>query len=199
MTYQPRPNASGDTLSASRDQIRTNFINIEDVFAINHVDFDETGEGKHTFLQMPDQDPAPTTAANEGGFYVKDATGSNLFFRSESDGEEYQISTVSDGDIATFGTNTAYSANHTGGWSFLPGGLILQYGIRSSLSQGNNVVTFSRTFPTAVFNVVITPVRNSSNVDIIYIRSAATITTSQFEMRNTASGITIGHWYAIGN
>lgn len=203
MTYTANVPQSGQTLGFTRPIINSNFTRIAVVFANNHVDFNASGEGKHKFLQMPDQSAAPSTALNEAGFYSKSVSGvSQLFFKGENSGSEYQLTKGTSGvdaNIATFGTNTSYAADHTGGWTFLPGGLIMQYGVRSNLSSGNNTVTFPRTFPTAVFSIVVTPVRDSSNVDVIYIRSTGTITTANFVMRNTASGISIGHWYAIGN
>ncbi len=195
MSYSPQPQAVGSTLVGTRDQIRTNFDIIRDDFAINHVGYDETGEGKHKFLQMPEQASAPASAANEGAFYAKDATGTNIFYRAESSGEEYQLTTVSDGNIATFATNTTYVADHDGGWTFLPGGLIMMYGLRDSLSSGNNTVTFPFAFPTAVFCVTTTMVRDSSNTDVLY---AHTVTTTNFVMRNTSSSNS-GYWTAIGN
>lgn len=203
MTYTPNVPQSGQTLGNTRQTILDNFTLIGTGFSANHNALGSVGAGKHKFLQMPDQASAPSTALNEAGFYSKAVSGvSQLFFKGENSGTEYQLTYGTSGvdpAAATFGTNTAYAADHTGGWTFLPGGLIMQYGVRSNLSSGNNTVTFPRTFPTAVFSIQVTPVRDSSNVDIIYIRSTGTITTTNFVMRNTAAGITVGHWYAIGN
>lgn len=65
------PPASGGTLSGTRDPIRNNFTQIQTVSNVNHVDYDDADQGKHKFLQMPTQGSAPTTAATEGGLYVK--------------------------------------------------------------------------------------------------------------------------------
>lgn len=199
MTYNSNVPQTGQTLGNTRVPINTNFARIYTVFGNNHITFNESGEGKHKFLQMPDQASAPVTAANEVGFYSKAVSGiSQLFFRGENNGTEYQLTKGTSGvdpNAATFATNTAYVANHTGGWTFLPGGLIFQYGERLSLSSGNNTVTFPRAFPTAVFSVITTMDRNSNNVDALY---AHTLTVTDFQMRNTSSG-NAGFWYAIGN
>lgn len=201
MTYNQNIPQPTDFLSDSQGQIQQNFLVANTVMDINHYPFNNatTNKGKHKFLQMPDQVAAPAVAADELGFYVKAVSGvSQFFMRGENGGSEYQMTVGTAGvdpNFATFGTNTGYLANHTGGWTFLPGGLIMQYGERLSLADGNNVVTFPRTFPTAVFSVVTTMNRNSSNVDVLY---AHTLTTTKFTMRNTSTGNS-GFWYAIGN
>jgi hypothetical protein len=153
-------------------------------------------------MQMPEQASAPTTAANEGALYAKvggSPAQTNLFFRGESNGFEYQLTQSVSASTARFGNSTAYVANHTGGWTFLPGGLIMQYGIRTAMIGGANTITFPLVFPTAVFSIQITPVRDSSSPGIVYIRSAASITTTNFSARNITDAITSAHWIAIGN
>lgn len=199
MAYELRPKSAGDDLASSKNPIRTNFQIIQTDFAVNHVAFDATGEGKHKFLQMPEQASAPTTAADEGGVYTKSATGTNLFFRGESDGSEYQLTTVSDANIATFGTNTGYVANHTGGWTFLPGGLILQYGARSTPGT-SGTITFPRSFPTAYFSIILTMSRNaSSSTQSVTVDNAVGTSTSSFAYRSSSSNTDPIYWYAIGN
>lgn len=95
MTYTSSLPVSGDSLGSTRDRIRTNFQQIATVEAVNHIAFNELGEGKHKFLQMPIQASAPTTSADEGGLYTKDDSASApkaaLFYRNESNGTEIQL------------------------------------------------------------------------------------------------------------
>lgn len=99
MTYSHRPTASGDTLFASRDPIRTNFIVIQDRFDENHFDIDGgVGGGKHKFLQLPEIPNAeaptiPATAVNEGGVYTQVLNGNTeLYFRRENNGNQVLLS-----------------------------------------------------------------------------------------------------------
>jgi hypothetical protein len=91
MSYQPRPNPSGDTLRSSRDPIRTNFEIIQNRFEDNHNDY-SSGDGKHKFMQMPEQTSSPTTAANEGALFTRQdqetssVEKASLIYREESDG-----------------------------------------------------------------------------------------------------------------
>lgn len=182
MTFQPRPNASGDTLAASRDQIRTNFEIIRDDFAINHIGFDEANEGKHSFLQMPEQSSDPATAANEIAIYSKEGVGpaeANLFLRDENSGgaggNVYQMSRTDDTNFATFGTNTNYSGTITGGWTFLAGGMLLSYGIGTTSGTGNPncTITFPKSYTNTVYSIVCTPIltANSRRFISVYDRS----------------------------
>jgi len=96
MTYQPRPFATGDDLANSRDQIRTNFNIINTDFAVNHVAFDETDEGKHHRIDMPEQEDFPATPANEGWLIAREYNSkTELAWRPESTlaaGDQYILS-----------------------------------------------------------------------------------------------------------
>lgn len=172
MTYQARPNPSGDTLVASRDQIRTNFELIQTQFEQNHVSI--ANDGKHKFLQLPDQSSAPTTALNEAGFYAKAVSGvSQLFFRGENNGSEYQLTKGTSGvdpDIATFAVNTGPDQS---GWTFLPGGLIMQYGYKI-LPTTSGTITFPKSFTSAVYSLQITVQRNAPTSAVIQTNPTTT-------------------------
>lgn len=211
MTYTSDiPAPSGDTLGGTRDRIRTNFQQIATVAAVNHIAFNASGQGKHKFLQMPEQPGSigqvgaplpPTTAADEGGLYTKvgiNPAETNLVFRAESDGFEYQLTKVIAASTGRFGNNTvAYVANNNGGWTFLPGGLLLQYGRRTSPGS-SGTVTFPVAFPSgnAPFSIVVTNERNSArsaNID------NSAISATSFDYFMETSGSVALNWIAIGN
>ena len=113
MTYEPRPKATNDTLQQSRDPIRTNFEIIRDDFAKDHEGFNvSAAEGKHKQSTYFERDgsvskPIPATLANEGALYTKEGTNpaqTNLFFRGEGNGKEYQLTHTIEADSARFGT-----------------------------------------------------------------------------------------------
>ncbi len=164
MSYDPRPNASGDTLVLSRDPIRINFQLIQSRFDENHVDIDgAAGGGKHKFLQMPEQSSGPTVAANEGGLYVKANTyaGSgntvaSLFYRLESTGSEILLSGETAPTLAAEGQ------------TFLAGGLLMKWGIVTPITNSTDItVTYSTAagftaFSAAPFSVQVTKNRAAS-------------------------------------
>lgn len=188
MSYTVLPN-SGQSLGVTRAPINTNFSLIQSVFAENHVGFNNVGAGKHKFVVMPQQGSAPTTIAGEAALYTKaGTTGTALFMiRDANAGTEVQLTSSSVGNVQ--------SANS--GWTWLPGGLFMQWG-QNAVVGGSNVIGFPVPFDTLTppYSVVITPVRNSINVDIVYLDSS---TNADFTAFNTSgAGITMINWIAIG-
>lgn len=186
---------SGDTLGGTRDRIRANFQLISSINSVNHVAYGALGQGKHKFLQMPEQLSAPTTGANEGGFYAKVGTNpaeTNLFYRGESDNFEYQLTRVNSVETATFATNTPpYIANHNGGWTFLPGSMLLQYGRRNTIGA-SGTVTFPIAFTNIPYSVQITGDSGTGTF------SAHTLSTTGFSFTQSPPSTTAFFWVAIG-
>ncbi len=210
MTFTTNIPVTSDSLGGTRDRIRTNFVQIAAVEAVNHVAFNALGEGKHKFLQMPETTASgsgiPATAANEGGVYVDVGTSpaqSNLFFRGESNGFSYQLTRAISASTGRFGNNTAYAANHTGGWTFLAGnatdgGLIIQYGARTSPGS-SGTITFPVAFTTGYYSITIGVSRNnSSSTQNVYIDNSVAPSLSSFSYDSTSSGNDPIYWMAIG-
>lgn len=207
MSYNNNVPQSGQTLGNTRIPINTNFFVIDRAFKVNHVAFSTSDEGKHKFLQMPEQGSAPSTAINEGGLYTKVGTNpaeTNLFFRAENSGGgggfEYQLTHVINVSTARFGNNTNYVVGPpsiNGGWTFLPGGLILQYGKLTFVSQ-NGTVTFPIAFNSAPFCVQVSLERSSGNQSIT-VGDAPGPSTTGFNYLSSSSGSAFVHWLAIGN
>lgn len=204
MTFTTDIPISGDTLGSTRDRIRGNFQEIAAVEAINHVAFNEAGKGKHKFLQMPEVTASgagiPVTLANEAGLYVDVGTNpaeANLFFRGENNGYQYQLTRATSASTATFGTNTAYAANHLGGWTFLPGGMLFQYGLRTAIAaSGTTIVTFPVQFTSACFSVNLSPITSGDPSKQMIINANAG--TSSFVINNNSSTFTRAYWTAVG-
>ena len=141
MSYNNNIPQPTDFIDESQPQLLSNFTNLDSVMAINHYEYSDTSgnAGKHRFLQLPEQASVPSTSVNEGALYVKESSSiANLFFRQESSGSEFQL------------TGPSISVS-TKGHTFLPGGLILNWGTVTSTSSGSE--TFSLAFPNACFGV----------------------------------------------
>lgn len=118
-TLTVTPNA-GDIISDTEQPIRLNFGSISTAFNLNHGDFGAGNEGKHEFLQMPEQVGAPTTLANEAALYAAvgvTSTVSELVFRRENNGTSIPFT---EGTLAT------------PGWTRFPSGLIIKFGLVTS-------------------------------------------------------------------
>ena len=156
MTFDPAIPGANDLLSDSQSDIQTNFSESNNVMGINHVNFDNSlpalaiaaDRGKHHVTTLIERVVGwgfdPVTAANEVALYCKDLAGiSTLYMRKESNGTVIQLSGV----------------DPTGNQTFLPGGLILKWGLEPNvLTTGATLVTFPVAFPAGCLNVIATPI-----------------------------------------
>lgn len=142
----------GDRISDTQALILANFNSINIAFNLNHGDFGSGIEGKHQFLQMPEQAFASvTTLANEGGLFAAQgvtSTVTELVFRRESDGVELAFT---EGTLAT------------PGWTRLPSGLIIKFGLVTSNAATNFNVAQIHVYGigpafTAVYQVQVTTI-----------------------------------------
>ncbi len=169
MTYTTGIPRAGQSLGNSRPSVQGNFDYIDTSFAINHVAFNAAGVGKHKFLQMPEQGAAPATAANEGALYTKVAQSiTNLFWRLESSGTEVQM------------TNIA-PTNAQQGYTFLPGGLLMQWNVVTVGAAGTSTTTTLLTsFTLAGVNVQPYSVVVTANAGLAAIQAALTFGVTGF-------------------
>jgi hypothetical protein len=205
MSFTSNIPAVGQSLGSSRTQVLNNFASLRTTISNgtlpNHIDVNNTGAGKHIFLQMPVQSPsaANLTLAGEFGVISKTANGnSELFFNRDGSNTTgtpnyYQL---------TAGTPVALQSTPQGnkGSSFLPGGVIVNYGQYTTGGDGV-AITFLTPFPTACFGVVLTIISGSQPIVGVYVVSGGSSpTTTQFITgRTTGSTNAAIFWYAIGN
>lgn len=204
MSYTPNVPTIGQSLGASRPLINSNFQYLNTWAAVNHY-FNVANGGKHKFVQMPIT-TIPTTAANEGALYTKVANGqSNLFYTCDNGTREYQITRCNDSatPFSRFGTNTAYGSppagfTQEGGWTFLPGGLLFQYGFygKSGDTGSSGTVQYPTSFTTATFSVQLVGYRTSGRP--FSVDSNNPPTTSNFKFVADSSGADGLYWVAIG-
>ena len=141
MTYTLGVPFDGQSLGNSKPQIRSNFNVINSDFAVNHIAFGSTGEGKHKFMQMPEQGSNATTGSDEGALYTKVADAyTNLFWRQESGGAD-----PAKNQGAVIQMTNLLPINASNGSTFLPGGLLLQFGV-ATLSGGAAAVVYPYAF-----------------------------------------------------
>lgn len=212
MSYNPNiPNAT-DLLSNSQSDLKTNFQSLNSIFGNNHYQFSLTDgtQGKHKVIQMLENSP-PSTNVDEGGLYMAVGTNpaeTNLFFRAENSGGgggfQYQLTKANSAQTTLFANNTNYQVGPpslNGGWTFLPGGLILMYGSNTApASISTFTYNFPYTFPSAVFSIVITPFRAASSpgsTNEFWVVSG--FTTSQFQIFNNGGHSFSFMWMALGN
>jgi len=143
--------------------------------------------GYHNLIHMTIQAPAGALA-NTGRFYVKSASGRIYPFYMDDTGVAYQI----------VGTSSVVSSP---GYTTIPGGLIMQWGFTPASSAATQDVTLGLTFPTAIFNVQLTPFRATASPGSSagFWVSTAALTTSTFRIVNNTGHSYAFYWIALGN
>lgn len=150
MSYQNNIPQATDQLSISQNDILNNFASIGSWAAINHIGFDATGAGKHSFIQFPTvQGSDIATAAGEVALYTKTGVTNvpALFFRGQSN------ATVGSGGFTEYGSGAT-------GWTRLPSGILIKWGYTSNTLPNPSTIVFptGATIPafTTLYSVQIT-------------------------------------------
>lgn len=198
MAYKNNIPQPSDNLSVSQNDILNNFAQLDTTMGVNHFNFSDVSgnTGKHTFVEMVKSGGVPTIVANEGAIYTKTSSSiTNAFYTADAGGKEYQLTKAIDANFSTFGNSTG---TQNSGWTFLPGGLLLQYGNNTAVSSSSGTtITYPIAFTTAVFSVQGTVVTNdSSTIRFSLLNTAGLInfTTTQ----TSTSHFTNLYWIAIG-
>lgn len=182
-TYTSNIPQPGDNPSQSQDQILQNFQSISTVNGVNHVAFNDANEGKHKFLQMPEQGSAPTTASDEGGLYTKAVSAvTQLFWRNENNGTEQQF------------TNTSPSASGSDfAWNFA-NGLQIRFGTKSHTGT-STAITFSTAFTNNAYSAFLTPIGGAATT---VAWNAQGLSTTGFTLASISSGTGSFYYLAVG-
>lgn len=161
---------STDLISASQNDIQTNFSEINTFVNVNHEAFNSANAGKHKFITFPVQSGAPAFLAGEIGLVNRASTftGVNELFLTNSAGTTYQLTA---------------SLPAATGWAYLPSGLLVKWGTLSV--NGYDVFNFptGATIPvfTAVYTAQVTAALVSTSDADVYVRLSE-VTTTQIKV-----------------
>jgi hypothetical protein len=186
------PNST-DTISGTQPTILDNFTSLDQQFAVNHVALTSaSNNGKHNFCSFPVQAADPATTTTECAFYSKalPSTKPALFMRQNNSGSVFQMS----------GKTPTYTAGPpVQGSTFLPGGLLLQYGWIQVASGATKTITFPYTFSAVPYSVTIAQERSSGNFpSAIIIGGSVTAGAGATFKLSSSSGDDPIYWMAIG-
>ncbi len=194
----PQPN---DFIDDSQNDLLNNFASIQTLVDVNHVTFDAAGQGKHKFLQMPQQVAAPATALAETALVTLssayNANGPELVYRRESNGAQIE---------------TTASLQAILGWTFIPSGLLLKWGRFqvNALGAGTFPFPLGATIPAfnSFFSGYLQVFSSNANTDPNISVSLNVNTTNNLTLaynvvaRNTAVATTLPtfvYYFVIGN
>lgn len=182
-----------DVLSVSQQDIRANFSQANTSFGTDHFAFsDQTAQnGIHKQVRLQNQVPAGF-APGDGALYAQLIAGNSWPVWQNATGATIMMSSPTQA--------------LTNGYCSLPGGLLLrglllQWGVIATTGAVTPVlfVTSNKNFPTACFNVLITPSVASVNNNQQF--SVGNVSSTGFSI-GVNSGYPVGSnffWVAIGN
>lgn len=191
MAYNANIPQPTDELKDSQPQILANFNYLSGWDSVNHIPFNSGSgiDGKHLYLQFPTvQTMDVSTASGEVAVYSKTGitTVPALFFRGQSNG------TVPSAGF----TESAASSN---GWTMLPSGILIKWGLGATTTVGSNVKTFPTGSTIPVFNnAFIVLICNSSSSNPTASINVVSWNATQFTVGTTASPVQYSY-IAIGN
>jgi len=170
LAYTPNIPQATDRPSDSQSLMLANFTAIDTVNSINHVAFDDASgdQGKHKYISFPVQATSPLTppfVSGEVGMYsfLNAATNKNeLYISKLNQATDTQIPFTA----SSLSLVSAPAAN-TSGWSYLPSGLLIKWGMVTGSGIVNAVYDATVPFG-AVFSVNVSPTSGtgSSNIKV---------------------------------
>jgi len=177
--------------STDQPDMLINTNSIDGIIAVDHYTFEEGGANQDGWHKQSTYvaETAPTTIALQGAVYTKNVGAGvvQLFYRRESNGVEYQLTGPATPTI-----------NATNGFTFLPGGLILQWGKQVAASDGT-IVTYPTLFTSPAFSIQISFAQNAGASSSISVGGGAMTTNAQFLIRMFGAAAIDVFWVAIGN
>jgi hypothetical protein len=220
MSYQPGIPTGSIPLNQDYLNIQQNFTQINDQWEEDHVPLTSTSgippNGYHTAIHLvPVSTPTSNPPNNQpiNGYTATPGYG-QIFDATINDGINTDTALyflTGNGGLQQLTRNFVPRAS-ANGFTFLPGGLILQWGIVttafSSSASKTGTVTFSTenmAFPNACFSVLFTMIGNSSSGQTIQLDSETipNPTKTGFVWRFTqapnGTSYTGFYWTAVGN
>ena len=204
--------AANHNPAVDQPDMKTNTNSTKDLIAEDHYTFGVDNGGFHKQIRLPDLTAITNLApriAKSGTLWTQTAistgvtTESNLFYVPDLTADSYQLTRTITSKKALFGTITddypgSGGAGNFGGWTFLPGGLLLQYGYSNKVvSSNSSTITFPIPFTTAVFNVQATVVTDDNSTIRFSINGLATLTDFTTTQTKSAHFVNL-YWQAIG-
>lgn len=192
----PQDNSS---LGNTRVQIRNNLDGTFETLAVDHIDNNGNPgpgtPGYHNVIHFQDQGSAiPSTVANTTQQYTgTDSHSIQQVKLLSKAGNVYKQTTMLDAFYSSFGDNLD---TNSAGWTYLPGGLIMNYGFTG---QGFNVTVDFTTLLLPTFsnvNYIITATPFIVLAQAIAPFQVHDVTVSSFQISATTSKIF--YWTAIG-
>jgi hypothetical protein len=186
--YNPNIPAANNNPSQDQPKMQTNTNAINTLLSLDHFTFADSLAGRHKQVSLTNES-APGLAGGSGVLYANLATGQSWPFWQNALGS-----------IQLAGPTTATANNGT---EFLPGGIILKWGLITPIAGGgmSTPFVFVPPFPTACFNVQLTlknpsGTANTQTASVRSIQGGGVGFTYNYTGGSAYDGI---YWLAVGN
>ncbi len=202
--------------SVDQPKLKVNTKSIKDLIGEDHVTFGSSDGGFHKKSRYLDTVGFPTGLIPDiGTVYTKKAistgvtTESDLFYIPDTGDplpgpiyRDYQLTRTITGSYPLFAKDTNdYNSSgviYTGGWTFLPGGILLQYGTVNPATTGT-VVPFPVPFNSIPFSIQTNLLSNANTVAFTWVKTMATTDfTVAVRISNGTNAVSPISWIAIG-
>lgn len=191
MAYNSNIPQPTDQLSVSQGDLLNNFQAIATIINPN--------TGSITFV---DQVSAPTFPANQDGLYAitNGITAVSELYISKNIGSGGTRQIPLTASILSTSANTNISpGQNSKGWSYLPSGIIIQWGTVTVTPNATFSDTFPLTFPIQVIQVMISPQNTNNAVTMSNVYKTTQTTTGFSGYAGAIAGGTASvSWFAIG-
>lgn len=207
MAYQPGIPTGTIPLDQDYLNLQGNFGQINTTYGTDHIPLTQVqNNGFHGDIHLV---PVSTVTSNPPNNYPASVPGASagvgqLFTAGINDGinsDEALYYQTGGGRVIQI-TSNFVPKNSQNGFSMLPGGLIIQWGVVNFPPfSGVNTVTFAtanRNFTTLAYNVQTTMIGNSSGANNIGIVSASATNFTWRFTGSSSSSFTGFYWLAIG-
>lgn len=173
--YNPNIPQGTDNLSTSQGQILNNFSQLNTIFDVDHVKYDDAtsaNRGFHRKVRLVNVASDPVLVSPQTQLYTKTTGGAEEFFFANA---------------STTTQLTGPRSLNTKGYATLPGGLIIQWNRLASVTNGLPE-TFALAFPNQAYAVAVT-IEIASTLVVVGINA---LTQAGFTFRvNSGSGVPV--------
>lgn len=207
MAYSNNIPLATDQLNDSQKDLLDNFIAIQQLVGVNHVNFNNAGEsGKHTEVTLPYNGAPTATGPNEASFfsgaspYSSFIAGNNgsLFWKAQNNSATLPMT------VGYF-IPPAMPTDPVQGFTILPSGFLIKFGRVPLVTGLSQIITYpvaagtTPVFTSIPFMVMVSPFAAAANPRIVNVNlfNTTTITVSVFDTNGAPAGAQL-FYMAIG-